>query len=358
MSRRQAKDNDAEALSAHRKSRTKAMTKNGGLIERKGSGGRKVKLGLSVFEKALSETIHDIAFRRAVYDVGRIIADDQFADTYQEVAGMEAYRQLNVWLKDVAMPPMEVLDPIVKAFAHVRRNVPLAVMGYKVGTALIQPTGLLAAMPLVGHRRVLVAVAQSFANPDRSMYGAWKKVASMSELMRDRVAGYERDVRETTTAMTKGGALDVMRRNAFVFITGMDIAVSVPTWMAAYGKAMDGKVKGIDAGDQDDAVAFADSIIRRTQTAGKTQDLSRFQRGGEFQKQISMIFGYFNNLYSLSAQQTLDMRRGNLSKAQYAWHMTVLFVAIPLFGELLAGRLIPDDDDEDEARSRATSPRR
>jgi hypothetical protein len=349
MSRRQAKDNDAEALSAHRKSRTKAMTKNGGLIERKGSGGRKVKLGLSVFEKALSETIHDIAFRRAVYDVGRIIADDQFADTYQEVAGMEAYRQLNVWLKDVAMPPMEVLDPIVKAFAHVRRNVPLAVMGYKVGTALIQPTGLLAAMPLVGHRRVLVAVAQSFANSQGSMYGAWKQVASMSELMRDRVAGYERDVRETTTAMTKGGALDVMRRNAFVFITGIDIAVSVPTWMAAWSKAMDGKVKGIAAGDQDDAVAFADSIIRRTQTAGKTQDLSRFQRGNEFQKQISQIFGYFNNLYSLSAQQTLDMRRGNLSKAQYAWHMTVLFVAIPLFGELLAGRLIPDDDDEDEA---------
>jgi hypothetical protein len=349
MSRRQAKDNDAEALSAHRKSRTKAMTKNGGLIERKGSGGRKVKLGLSVFEKALSETIHDIAFRRAVYDVGRIVADDQFADTYQEVAGMEAYRQLNVWLKDVAMPPMEVLDPIVKAFAHVRRNVPLAVMGYKVGTALIQPTGLLAAMPLVGHRRVLVAVAQSFANPDRSMYGAWKKAASMSEFMRDRVAGYERDVRETTTAMTKGGAADIMRRNAFTFITGMDIAVSVPTWMAAYGKAMDGKVQGIAAGDQDDAVAYADSIIRRTQTAGKTQDLSRFQRGGEFQKQISMIFGYFNNLYSLTAQQTLDMRRGNLSKAQYAWHMTVLFVAIPLFAELLAGRLIPDDDDEDEA---------
>ncbi len=349
MSRRQAKDNDAEALSAHRKSRTKAMTKNGGLIERKGSGGRKVKLGLSVFEKALSETIHDIAFRRAVYDVGRIVADDQFADTYQEVAGMEAYRQLNVWLKDVAMPPMEVLDPIVKAFAHVRRNVPLAVMGYKIGTALIQPTGLLAAMPLVGHRRVLVALAQSFANADRSMYGAWKQVASMSEFMRDRVAGYERDVRETTTAMTKGGAADIMRRNAFTFITGMDIAVSVPTWMAAYGKAMDGKVQGIAAGDQDDAVAYADSIIRRTQTAGKTQDLSRFQRGGEFQKQISMIFGYFNNLYSLTAQQTLDMRRGNLSKAQYAWHMTVLFVAIPLFAELLAGRLIPDDDDEDEA---------
>jgi len=349
MSRRQAKDNDAEALSSHRKSRTKAMTKNGGLIERKGSGGRKVKLGLAVFEKALAETVHDIAFRRAVYDVGRIVADDQFADTYQEVAGMEAYRQLNVWLKDVAMPPMEVLDPIVKAFAHVRRNVPLAVMGYKIGTALIQPTGLLAAMPLVGHRRVLVAVAKSFANPDRSMYGAWKQVASMSEFMRDRVAGYERDVRETTTAMTKGGALDVMRRNAFTFITGMDIAVSVPTWMAAYGKAMDGKVKGIDAGNQEDAVAFADSIIRRTQTAGKTQDLSRFQRGGEFQKQVSMIFGYFNNLYSLTAQQTLDMRRGNLSKAQYAWHMTVLFVVIPLFAELLAGRLIPDDDDEDEA---------
>ena len=348
-SRRQAKDTDAEALSQHRKSRSKAMTKNGGLIERKGSGGRPVKLGLSVFERALAETIHDIAFRRAVFDAGRIVSEPSFADTFQQVAGMENYRQLVVWLKDIANPPSESLDPIVKAFAHVRRNVPLAVMGMKVGTALIQPSGILAAMPIVGHRRMALAVAQAFTNRDKSLFGAWKAVAEKSEFMRDRIAGYERDVRETTTALTKGGATDYLRRNAFVFINGMDVAVSTPIWMAAYGKAMDGKVKGIASGQEEDAIAYADSVIRRTQTAGKTQDLSRFQRGGEFQKQISMIFSYFNNLYALSSQQTLAMRRGQMTRSAWAYQMTILFVAIPLMAEAMAGRLFPGDDDDDES---------
>lgn len=352
-SRKQFNDNVAEELSQHRKSRTKAMTKNGGLIARKGSGGRPVKLSLSVFEKGLAETIHDIAFRRAVYDVSRIVSDRSFADAYQEVAGMENYRQLSVWLKDIAKPPAEALDPITRAFAHVRRNIPLAVMGMKVGTALIQPSGILAAMPLVGHRRLAWAVAKAFANPDKSIFGSWQDVAAKSEFMRDRIAGYERDVRETTKAMTKGGPIDFLRRNAFVFINGMDVAVSTPVWIAAYSKAMDGKVKGIEIGSEEDAVAYADSIVRRTQTAGAMQDLSRFQRGGEFQKQISMIFGYFNNLYAISAQETMDMRRGLMPKGQWAWHMTILFVAIPLLAEFMAGRLIPDDDDDDTLAGKA-----
>lgn len=352
-SRKQFNDNVAEELSQHRKSRTKAMTKNGGLIARKGSGGRPVKLSLSVFEKGLAETIHDIAFRRAVYDVSRIVSDRSFADAYQEVAGMENYRQLSVWLKDIAKPPAEALDPITRAFAHVRRNIPLAVMGMKVGTALIQPSGILAAMPLVGHRRLAWAVAKAFANPDKSIFGSWQDVAAKSEFMRDRIAGYERDVRETTKAMTKGGPIDFLRRNAFVFINGMDVAVSTPVWIAAYSKAMDGKVKGIEIGNEEDAIAYADSIVRRTQTAGAMQDLSRFQRGGEFQKQISMIFGYFNNLYAISAQETMDMRRGLMPKGQWAWHMTILFVAIPLLAEFMAGRLIPDDDDDDTLAGKA-----
>jgi hypothetical protein len=347
-SRRQLKDNQSAELSTHRKSRTKAQTKNGGLIERKGSGGRPVKLSLSVFEKGLSETIHDIAFRRAVLDVGRIVSNRSFADTYQEIAGLENYRQLDVWLKDIANPPSEAMDPIVRAFAHVRRNIPLAVMGVKVGTALIQPSGIIAAMPIVGHRRMALAVAQAFANPNKSLFGAWSAVAEKSEFMRDRIAGYERDVRETTTALTKGGATDFLRRNAFVFINGMDVAVSTPVWMAAYGKAMDGKVKGIQGGQEEEAILWADGVIRRTQTAGKTQDLSRFQRGGEFQKQISMIFSYFNNLYALSAQNTMDMRRGKMTRIAWAYQMAILFVAIPLMAEAMAGRLFPGDDDDDD----------
>ena len=40
-----------------------------GLIARKGSGGKQVRLHISVFENQVADTIHDIAYRRAVIDV-------------------------------------------------------------------------------------------------------------------------------------------------------------------------------------------------------------------------------------------------------------------------------------------------
>jgi len=347
-SRRQKKQDDKEALSDRMKSFTKPQTKNGGLIARVGSGGKPVKLHISVFDQAMADTIHDIAYRRAVIDAGRIINDPRFADAYELAAGKEAYDQLEPWLASIVKPPSEQAAGGLGLLVAVRRNLPIAYMGYKVGTALIQSTGLLAAVPELGLRWVAQGFAKSTVGSPLSLLSAWQAVAEKSEFMRDRPQGYDRDVREVTTAMGESTPLGAMKRNAFILISAMDLAVSVPIWVGAYDKAMEGKVEGVDAGNDVDAIAYADAVVRRTQTAGRPQDLARVSRDSELWKQVTMLFGYFSNLYSYTSQQVRAVRTGETAPPQFLLYMAIMFVAIPILTELVAGRLLPDEDEEDE----------
>ncbi len=348
-SRRHGKQEDREELKDRMKSFTKPMTRNGALKERVGSGGKPVKLSISVFDRAMADTIHDIAYRRAVIDVQRIVQDDRFADAYERTSGKEAYAQLMPWIDAIVKQPSDQAAGGLSLLVGMRRNLPIAYMGYKVGTAVIQATGLLAAIPEVGLRYVAGGFGKATTAGPLSIVDAWKGVAEKSEFMRDRPMGYDRDIREVTTAMGESNPLNASKRNAFILISAMDLAVSTPIWLGAYDKAMAGKADGIEAGDETQAILYADGIIRRTQTAGRPQDLARVSRDSEMWKQVTMIYGYFSNLYGYSAQQVRSTRAGEQGPLQLAFFATILFVAIPVLTELLAGRLVPDDrDDEDE----------
>ena len=345
-SNRQRVQDEREALSNRMRSFTKPQTRNGALKERVGSGGKPVKLNISVFERSVMETIHDIAYRKAIIDASRIVTNDRFRDAYQRTSGMEAYDQLMPWLEGIATEKTDQVQGMASILQTMRRNLPISYMGYKVGTAAIQWTGLLAGLPEVGPRYMAQGIAKSFAGNPLSVFGAWKAVSEKSEFMRDRPMGYDRDVREITSQMGEANLLADMRRNAFILISAMDVGVSTPLWMAGYDKALAGKVDGVERGNEDDAVAYADALIRRTQTAGRTQDLARVSRDSELWKSVTMIFGYFSNLYALTSQKVRAARSGQINPIEFAYFATILFVAIPILAELSAGRLLDEDEDE------------
>jgi len=352
-SNRQKVQDEKEALHDRMKSFTRPMTRNGALKERVGSGGKPVKLNISVFERTVMSTIHDIAYRRAIIDATRIVRDDRFRDAYQRASGMEAYDQLMPWLEAIATEKTDQVQGIASVMQTMRRNLPIAYMGYKVGTAAIQITGLMAALPDVGIRYFAQGAAKAFAGNPLSVIGAWQEVSKKSEFMRDRPMGYDRDVREITSQMGAANPLGDMKRHAFVLISALDIAVSTPIWIGAYDKAMAGKADGIEAGNEDDAIAYADAIIRRTQTAGRTQDLARVSRDSELWRQVTMIFGYFSNLYGLTSQKVRAARSGEINPLDFVYFSAILFVAIPLMAELLSGRLLDEDDDDETIYSKS-----
>lgn len=344
---KQAKLDEKQALEDLGKSFSKPMTKTGHLKERVGSGGKPVDLSIGVFHSHMQNVIHDIAYRKAVIDAHRIISNEAFANAYMRASGREQYDQLLPWIASIATErDQEPGGWATKIMSYARRNFSIVAMGYKIGTATQQITGTLAGFTVIGPAYGAQGFVRSLASPT-GFWGTWKAVSEKSEFMRDRPGGFDRDVREVTNAAQERTPLGPMQRNAFLFIGMVDTAISTGVWLGGYQKALDGKVEGIEKGNEAEAIAYADSVVRRTQTAGRAQDLPQMMRGTELEKLLTMVYSYFSGLYNLTASNVTRVRYGQMSPAAFAANMTILYAVVPLMAEFLAGRIDWDEEDED-----------
>jgi hypothetical protein len=126
----------------------------------------------------------------------------------------------------------------------------------------------------------------------------------------------------------------------------MDMGVSLPTWLGSYQKAMDGRVKNLEKGDENAAIDYADKVVRQTQGVGKAKDLALVQQGSEAFKLFTMFYSYFSVLFNQFAKSThqfqLDRNIG-----RYASAMLLLWVLPAALSDLMLGRA-PSPDDEPE----------
>jgi hypothetical protein len=91
-------------------------------------------------------------------------------------------------------------------------------------------------------------------------------------------------------------------------------------------------------------VAYADSIVRLSQSSGATKDLARVQRGGELQRMFTMFYSYFSAFYQLSYRRVSKTK--SVSDIPTAAASTLMLWFLPaILSELVAGRG-PDDDEE------------
>ena len=345
---------EKQALQDLGKTFSKPMTRTGHLKERVGSGGKPVKINIGVMHEHVQNVIHDIAYRRAVIDIYKVVRDPRFADAYMAAAGLEQYQQLIPWIASIARE--RAGDPggiVTKIMQQGRRNMSIVAMGFKFGTAIQQATGVLQGFTMIGPVYGAKGFVKALAGGPGSFWSAWKKVAEKSEFMRDRPQGFDRDVRMVTNQLQERTPLGAMQRNAMMFTNLMDIASSTAVWIGAYDKALDGRVKGIDRANEEDAIAYADSVVRQTQAAGKLQDLPQIMRGTEVEKLVTMMYSYFSGLYNLTRKQGTMAMYGQMSRSAFIANMMILYVAVPLMASLLAGRLLGGEDDEDELLAKA-----
>lgn len=330
---------------------SKPMTRKGHLIERVGSGGRPVKLSLSVFSEHVQNVVHDIAYRRAVVDVDRIITDPQFSETFVNVAGRPMYDQLRPWLQAIAADRVDPSAMMWKFLLNLRGNVAIAAMGYRVSTATQQLVGVLQAIPMLGSGEMAGALAQLVRNP-RTIAEKARVISSKSEFMRTRMQTLDRDIRETIDRMERTDPLHPIRHNAFALVGMFDWAVSSVVWTAAYNKALRGDVTGIASGDEQAAIYYGDTAVRNTQSAGLRQDLPAIMRGSEVNKLLTMFFSYFSVLYNWTAyDQIIGVRKGRIPPHVFMANMALIYVISPLIAEALAGRWEPREGEDEEERN-------
>lgn len=320
-------------------------TRQGHTKARTDSAGKKVKLDLGVYTEHVTNVIHDLSFRRAVLDVDRLIQDSRIESAIVQTAGREMYRQLRPWLRNIAADYRQPMNTVESILNHARAGASIVSMGFKITTAIVQPLGYLQTVEMLGAKYAGIGLKEFYGKgTPMAMARAKDFVFERSEQMRNRMTTFDRDVRDQLKNLEDRSA---KVRRSFFFMTGaMDMAVSIPSWLGAYRKAMDGAVEGVKAGDENAAIDFADSTVRKSQSAGGAKDLAGIQAGHPLFKLFTTFYSYFNVMYNLMARR-VGMTKSVADIPRLVSSAMLLWFVPAVLGELLTQRG-PGDDEEPE----------
>jgi hypothetical protein len=321
----------------------RAQTRHGHTIERQGTGGKPLRLELSGLTDHLGAVVHDLAYRRAVIDVWNLLHDEEIGAAIETAAGQEIYKQLNPWLGAIAGDRQkEFATETEKLLSRARMGTTTVSLGINIVSATMQTLGYTLTAKELGVKYALAGLRDAYMNP-RRIKRRWEFITERSQMMRDRRTNFDRDVRD----YTKKPGLLPHDSAWFFFIGAMDMGASMPTWLGAYRKAMDGELEGITKGDEEKAIDYADKVVRQTQAAGGVKDLAAVQRGSELRRAFTMFYSsmatLFNQFEKTRRRQTIDPNLPRLiGELTLVWFLPA--VAEPL----LRGRGPEDSDDDDE----------
>ena len=323
-----------------------AQTRQGHLRERGKKGLQApLQLELSVATNHVFNTIHDLAYRKAVLDVAKVIKYPTVRQAFETHVGHEMYRQLEPWLMDIANERQEPMHGIDRALRWARSSSTMMQMGLKATTIAMQPVGITQTIDVLGYGWTMRGLARAYRHPMQIME-RYREMCARSKFMETRIQSYDRDIKDMTRTLHAGlgrfGWLQKIREKAFVPMGICQMGVDLPTWWGAYEKGLQDY-----KGDEIEAALYADSIVRQSQGSGSIKDLSRIQRGSEAQKLFTMFYSYFNTFYNLGARRIRQLREDHSPAGIFraANHALLLWFIPVILSEYMAGRA-PDKDKE------------
>jgi len=330
-----------------------AQTRHNHTKERVGSGGRPVKLSISVFMSHLEDVIHDLAFREAVLDADKILTNADVRDAIVETMGQQGYNRMRDILLRVAQGnrPQD-MGAGDRRLRSARLNVTSAIMGLNIRVIFTQWLGVFQSMERIGTPRMTQGLIEFWGN-----FGIVEEIHAQSTFMRERGKMLTRELDDIANTIELPTWSNSAKEWGFKPIVFADVyLVAYPTWLGAKRKALAGKVEGIAADDETAAIKYADMIVRTTQGAGGPENLSMIQQRSEGWKLMTMFGSYFNTTMNMQAEAiekaALEGERGGVvAKARAGRNLIWATTMLSMFPAVFAGLMLenwPSDDDEDE----------
>jgi hypothetical protein len=313
--------------------KAKVSTKHGSTIERQGFGERPVWLDLRGLFEHIDGVIKDIEMREAVSDVNRVIRSKPFEKAVKDAKGSEFYEMFNNWLENTVGASKPPITTVEKMSQYARTGASIAEMGLSVRTMLMQPFGFTNTVALLGEKYAAKGLAEFIGQRG----GSVRKVMEASAFMRNRSATFNRDVREANRWMGVDSLKQDVVNASFRGIQYLDMAVSIPSWLGAYQKALD------EGRAHDDAVDFADQTVSRGQGTGLPRDMADISQGPVWKKMFTMFYSYFSAYQNLQTDMWKQTNFKNPAQAmKYAknqiWVTIIPSIAVDaLFNQLFGG---------------------
>lgn len=299
-----------------------------------------IRLSLDVIVQHLTDVAHDIEFREAILNAHKFFSDDRIKQSIIDAVGPEYEEQIDPWLKNIAhewVIDRQGLNAVQKFANILRTNVVIVGLGFRISTMLAQTAGYSNSIQRLGAARMADGMRAFAKNPVQQ----FQFVHGKSAEMRHRANDLERDLRAAQLKMQgKTGYLNDVRRFAFAGIAAFDAAVSIPTWIGAYNQGL-AEHKMTD----EQAVYYADKMVRDTQGSGAAKDMAAIQRGGPLLKLFTMFYSYFNVFYNRQRSLARDARDPGVSWGSVVAQTFWLLVIPSLLSPLLTGQG-PGDDEE------------
>lgn len=273
----------------------------------------------------MQQMMHDIAYRRAVINVSKVIHDKDIRAAVRKHYGPEYEAQLDPWVKDIANhfnQDERALGIINNFLRRLRYNLVAHALGFNLKVILSPDIGMLSPSSF---GRMFGEHADTIASKSKELPHTFKNI--------------DRDFRESLEHIIQENKWNNYQSAAVKASFAPVVLVSQNFRKATFVKAYDdGIARGLSEGE---AISQADSLVRERHGSAGLPDMPKIMRSNEALKMATMFYGFFNTMYNWQRQIPGQVRRGDYSNAVKTLYGSVLLPAV--FGAILFNKQDPNE---------------
>lgn len=309
---------------------------------------RPLSLNLGFLSSHVQKAVKFSMMAPTIKQVQRVIKNRDFVKTINDINPQIIGEMIEPWLRRSATQSVTTpTDIFGRGLNQLRALAGVSLMAGNIANAFQQLTGFSVAMSQVGAKPMMMALARYAMHPLQT----YQDVKGASSFMKARLENFEYEYQnriETLAQTNRPSTLKSFRdwtmRHAYCLQTWMQILVDTPTWMAAFDKAV------ADGRPDEQAIYYADSVVRRTQSSFDPESVARVETGSPLGRAVLVFYNYFN----MQANLLGDSWARNVKTGRYGQFVIdlALVMAVPaILSELIVqafnGFDTGDDDDWD-----------
>jgi hypothetical protein len=331
------------------------FAKSGFTQQRVGNVSLPVLLELGVIDGHINEVLQYVYMSEPIRDADRITQHKRFRAAAVKVIGRHAYKSIRPALKYIINPRRTGMDlPMARAVEWAKGIGTAWVLAWNTGVAIKQPLSTFGAVRDIGLRNYLNGFSSTLMSP-MAHYEEMKKI---STYMKDRLTNFDRELQRNFNSLdskqktfyfgSKAVKWDDVVNIGFWQIRAADTATVLPIWWGAFHSKINA-----DQTNLQEAVEYADDIVRNSQPSAQPLDLSSWQRDGGPVRLFSMFQTFTVGKYGQRQRLHYNAwRTGAISIKDYAYFnfmdALVPLVAINMLQALIWGYDIEDDEERNK----------
>ncbi|HAX23052.1 MAG TPA: hypothetical protein DCY64_22545 [Hydrogenophaga sp.] len=270
---------------------------------------RPLKLDLRSLTQHIDKVLLFAHMEPVVRNVNRVITDKSLSTKLARVDPAAIDGMLVPWIKRAASQQVET--PIVgdgslsRILSTIRSRSGMALMFGNISNTIQQITGLPGAAVKVKPSLLMKATANYMASPRKMAKQVSEASIFMQNRMENEISAIQNQMSDILLdpSLYERGQAWTMKHGYFLQ-SAMDNVVGPIVWTGAYNQAIE------EGQSNDDAVRFADGVIRQTQGSTLPEDVSRIETGPAYGRLFTQFIGYFNMLANTNATELKKVADG------------------------------------------------